>query len=69
MTDILKLEKWIKEHPEEAAEPFLNVKTQRKVTLRGIYEELKNEKDTGVAIVDEDLLQVIREVDDWLKEV
>lgn len=69
MVDILKLEKWIKAHPEEAAEPFLDVSTQRKVTLQGIYEELKNEKDTGVAIVDEDLLHVIREVDDWLKEV
>ena len=69
MVNIEKLEKWVNEHPEEAAEPFLNVSTQRKVTLQGIYEELKKEKDTGVAIVDEDLLQVVLEIEDWLEEV
>lgn len=69
MVNIAKLETWINEHPEEAAEPFMNVSTQRKVTLKAICEELKTEQETGVAIVDEDLLQVVREVDDWLKEV
>jgi hypothetical protein len=69
MVDIAKLEAWINENPEGADEPFMNVTTQRKVTLKMIYEELKKEKDTGVAIVDENLLQVIKDVDDWLKEV
>lgn len=69
MVDIAKLETWIKDHPEEADEPFMNVTTQRKVTLKAIYEELQKEKETGVSIVDEDLLQIIREVDDWLQEV
>jgi len=69
MTDIAKLENWIKQHPEEADEPFMNVSTQRKVTLKGVYEELQKEQETGVAVVDEDLLNVIRDVDDWLKEI
>jgi hypothetical protein len=69
MVDIAKLEKWVKENPEGATEPFLNVSTQRKLTLQGIYEELKKEEETGVAIVDEDLLQVVHEVEEWLKGV
>jgi hypothetical protein len=69
MVDLVKLEEWVKANPEGATEPFMSVTTQRKVTLKGIYEELQKEEETGVTIVDEDLLQVIREVDDWLKEV
>jgi len=69
MVDLAKLETWIKQNPEAAREPFMNVDTQRKVTLEGIFEELKRAQDTGVAIVDKDLLQVIQEVDSWLKEV
>jgi hypothetical protein len=69
MVDIAKLGSWIANNPEEANEPFMNVSTQRKVTLKGIYEELKKEKETGVAIVDEDLLNVLKDVDQWLKEV
>lgn len=69
MVDLEKLQTWVQEHPEEAAEPFMSITTQRKVTLQGIYDELAAEQETGIAIVDEDLLSVIREVDDWLREV
>ena len=69
MVDLTKLGTWVKGHPEESAEPFMDVTTQRKVTLKGIYEELKKEDETGVAIVDEDLLKVIQDVDHWLQEV
>lgn len=69
MVDLAKLENWVNDHPAEAAEPFMNVSTQRKVTIKGVYDELKRQKDTGVAIVDEDLMQVVQEIDEWLKEV
>ncbi|AFL75564.1 hypothetical protein [Thiocystis violascens] len=69
MVDLVKLEQWVKDHPEGAAEPFMNITTQRKITLNTVYKELKQEKETGVAIVDEDLLAIVRDLDDWLQEV
>jgi DNA-binding IclR family transcriptional regulator len=69
MVDLAKLEQWVEANPSEAEEPFMNITTQRTITLKTVYEELKQEKETGVAIVDEEVLSIVRELDDWLGEV
>lgn len=68
MVDVKKLEKWIDEHPEGAQEPFINVTTQREFKLADILAELKTQEATGVSIVDEELLEVVDQIDAWLKE-
>ena len=68
MVDVEKLGNWVQNNPEAADEDFMNVTTQRKITIRDIYEELKKEKETGVAIVDPEITNVLRDLDDWLEE-
>lgn len=66
---IEKLEKWASEHPEEADLPAMNVTTEKVFTIRETLEELKREKETGVKIVDKDLLEVTAHIEKWLEEV
>lgn len=68
MVDLEKLEKWIDEHPEGAQEPFMNISTQREFKLADILEDLKEQEKTGVSVVDEELLEVVDQVDTWLRE-
>lgn len=63
---IAKLEKWVKEHPEEADAPTINMTTGKKFTIREIFEELKKEKESGIAIVDEEILEVKNLTEKWL---
>lgn len=67
MTLLSKLTQWVNEHPEEAQEPFMNVTTQRKLTLLQLLEALQIEEETGVAIVDEELLQLKQNAAEWLE--
>lgn len=69
MIDLAKLGQWVSDHPEEASEPFMNVSTQRSVTVESLYHELKQQEETGVAIVDEDLLETIERLEEWLGEI
>jgi hypothetical protein len=69
MDTIEKLEKWVEAHPEEADTPAMNVSTERTFTIREVLNELKREKETGVAIVDEELKEVKGHIENWLKEV
>jgi hypothetical protein len=63
---IEKLEKWVKEHPEDADAPHINLTTQREFTIRGILELLIQEKETRVAIVDEEILKIRDEIEKWV---
>lgn len=67
MTTIEKLEQWIREHPDEAKEPFMNITTQRTFTLEQLLAGVKEEAETGVAIVDEDLVELKNRVAEWLE--
>ncbi|MCD4843113.1 MAG: hypothetical protein K8R25_01365 [Methanosarcinales archaeon] len=69
MKFIEKLEKWVSEHPEAADAPTVNMNTGRETTIRGILEELKKEKETGIAIVDPEILEVKTNIEEWLEEV
>ncbi len=66
---IEKLERWVNENPENADVETVNITTGRKFTTRGILVELKREKETGIAIVDEEILEVKSNIEDWLREV
>lgn len=67
MTILEKLEQWISEHPEEAKEPFMNVSTQRTLTLEQLLSALQEESKTGVILVDEELLELKNQVTEWLE--
>jgi len=68
MVDVEKLGNWVQNNPEAADEPFMNVTTQRKLTIRDIYDELKKEKETEVTIVDPEITNVLSDLNDWLEE-
>lgn len=65
---IKKLEKWIKEHPEEADIPHINLTTQKEFTIRGILSQMIEEERTGVAIVDREALEIEGLIDKWLED-
>jgi glutamate formiminotransferase len=67
MTILEKLEQWVREHPNEAKEPFMNITTQRAFTLERLYEAMKQEAETGVAIVEEELVELKNNLADWLE--
>lgn len=69
MINVAKLGQWVRDHPEEATEPFMNVSTQRTVTIESLYRELKQQEETGVAIVDEDLLETMERLEAWMEEI
>ena len=63
---IEKLEKWVEEHPEEADVPHINLTTQREFTIRGILSQMVEEQKTGLAIVDEEVLEIKDLIGKWL---
>jgi hypothetical protein len=65
-TLIATLETWVAEHPEFADVPHINITTWKEFTIRGILNDLINERDTGVKIVDADVLEIKNEVKKWL---
>jgi len=66
---IEKLEKWVNENPEEADTAVMNITTGRAITTREMLAELKQEEETKVAIVDEEILQVKNHIENWLAEI
>lgn len=64
-----KLENFIRKNPEAADAKTINLSTAKEFTLRKIYEELKKEKETGIAIVDPEIIEVKSNIKEWLKEV
>jgi len=66
--DIEKLEKWVKEHPEEADLKAMNITTGQTYTIRAVLEAAKVEK-AGITIADPGLIDVKKKVEDWLEEV
>jgi len=63
---IVKLEKWVAEHPDWADVPHINITTGKEFTIRGVLSELTKERDTGVAIVDKETLEIKSQVKKWL---
>ena len=67
--DIKKLERWVKEHPEDADALTINMTNGKEFTIRGVLEKLKKAEVEGVEILDKDDLEIENQVDKWLKEV
>lgn len=67
--DVAKLEKWVDEHPTEADLVTVNMKTGKRFTVRSVLEAVKQEKETGVAIVDKDTIEVKNNISKWLEGV
>jgi hypothetical protein len=67
--DVAKLEKWVDEHPKEADLVAVNMSTEKKFTIRGVLEAVKQEKESGVAIVDKDFIEVKNNISKWLEGV
>lgn len=67
--DVAKLEKWVDEHPKEADLVTVNMSTGNKFTIRGVLEAVKQEKESGVAIVDKDFIEVKKNISKWLEGV
>ena len=63
---IEKLEKWVEENPEEADVPHINLTTQKEFTIRGILNQLVEERETGIAMVDEEILEIRNLIETWL---
>jgi len=63
-----KLEKWVAEHPDAADAPTIDITTQKEFTIREVLNQLIQERDTGAAIVDEDILKIKRQIAKWLGE-
>jgi hypothetical protein len=61
-----KLEKWVEEHPEEADVPHINLTTQKEFTIRGILSQMVEERKTGFAIVDEEVLEIKDQIAKWI---
>lgn len=64
-----KLEKFVSEHPEAADAPTINLTSGIEFTIREIFDELKREQETGIAIVDPEILEVKSNIERWLEEV
>ena len=65
-TFLKKLEAWVEDHPEEADAPTIHLTTQKEFTLRDVLAQLIEEEKSGVAIVDEDVLQIKEQVKEWI---
>ena len=61
-----KLEKWVREHPKEADEPFIDITTQKETTVREISGELKEEREAGIAILDEETRKIVKQIEQWV---
>jgi len=62
-----KFEKWVKEHPEEADVPHINLTTQKEFTIRGILGLLTEEEKTKTAIVDKEILDIKSQIEKWIE--
>jgi ABC-type Mn2+/Zn2+ transport system ATPase subunit len=67
MSTLENLENWVRAHPQEADEPFMNVSTQRTFTLNQLLAAIKQEAEMGVTMVDQDLLALKNRVAEWLR--
>jgi hypothetical protein len=61
-----KLEKWVEQHPEEADIPHINLTTQKEFTIRGLLNQLIEEKKTGAVRMDRETLEIKELVTKWL---
>jgi hypothetical protein len=68
-TFLKKLETWVENHPEEADAPTINLTTQKEFTLRGVLAQLIEEETSGVAILDEEVLQIKEQIKKWIEEM
>lgn len=63
---IARLSSWVEEYPEEADVPHINLTTQTQFTVRGILDQLVEERHTGHAVLDAETLKIRDEIDKWL---
>jgi hypothetical protein len=61
-----KLTTWVEEHPEEADIPHINLTTEEEFTIREVLDRLVEEEESGVAIVDDAMLELKGLVTDWI---
>jgi hypothetical protein len=62
-----KLEKWVSKNPEAADAPTINMTTGKEFTVRGVLEQLKQEKVSGAKIVDPTIIEVKDQIKKWLE--
>jgi len=63
---VASLERWVEEHPEDAEVKHINLTTMREFTIKEIYEQLKEAQETGVAIIDEEVIEVKEQIRKWV---
>jgi hypothetical protein len=62
-----KLMKWVEDNPEAADAPTINLTTQKEFTMREMLSVLIQEKDSRVAILDNETLEIKNQIKTWLK--
>jgi hypothetical protein len=67
--DIEKLEKWVKENPEAADAPTINITTGKEFTIRDVLKELKKEKVSGIVSIDKEVIEIKKQIEEWLEKV
>lgn len=67
--DVEKLEKWVKENPDAADAPTINITTNQEFTIRGVLEDLKREKAGEAVMIDKGVQEVRKQVEDWMEEM
>ena len=63
-----KLEAWVESHPDSADTPFVNVTTGQEFTVRKLLDTLRR-RDAGEAVLDENVLAELRQVEDWIEGI
>ena len=64
---IEKLKKWVEDNPEAADAPTINLTTQKEFTMREMLDTLLRERDEDVAILDNETLEIKKQIEKWLK--
>jgi hypothetical protein len=59
--------KWVEDNPEAADAPTINLTTQKEFTMREMLSVLIQEKDSRVAILDNETLEIKNQIKTWLK--
>lgn len=64
---IKKLEKWVKEHPEDADVLHINLTTQKEFTIRGVLHQMIEENKKRIPTVDQEALEIEDMIEEWLE--
>lgn len=63
---MVKLGKWVEENPEDADVPHIHLTTMKEFTIREILGQLKEEVESGVAVLDPDIIDAKNQIKKWV---